>query len=330
MLKEKLHPATVTPDAIGLKEASPTGPGFTRRRCGKGWIYLDAGGERLDGKHRQRCVELAIPPAWKEVWIAPSPRAHIQAIGRDEAGRRQYIYHPIWQESRNMAKFQSLIPFATCLPRIRSAVRKRLQESEDRRELALAAIISLLDEGSLRVGSREHRAKSGAIGATTLLRNHISITSDHLELDYPGKGGQMRHVEVEDEDLVSAMRELMSDRPKEVFNHDEIHLSAASVNDTLKAMTGTRFTAKHFRTWNGSVAASERLYKSPDTASIKAISEACAEELGNTPAISRSSYIHPKIIEATGNPPDYSAAGPTRLRAAERRCFWLISEYAGG
>lgn len=329
MLKETPTLQTVTPQSIGLSKAATTAPGWSRRKCGKGWTFFDASGERLQGKARQRCLELAIPPAWQDVWIAPSSKAHIQVLGTDEAGRRQYIYHPIWLERRNLAKFESLIAFADCLPRIRKRVRTMLQAPQTQHDLAVASVISLLDEGSLRLGSPEHRKRTGAIGATTLMSKHITLCSDHLELDYPGKGGKMRHVEVEDEDLTSAMQTLLADRPRNVFRQEEIRVSPDTINSVLKDMTGTRFTAKHFRTWNGSVAASEWLHRHPDQASIKAISEAAADELGNTPAISRSSYIHPRIIESASNPPDFECAGPTRLRASERRCYWLITEYAG-
>ncbi len=314
-----------TPTAIGLAEAQTDGTGFTRRAHGKGWTYQDEQGATLQGKARERCEKLAIPPAWKDVWIAPSQDAHIQAFGTDEAGRRQYIYHPLWTDARADLKFDQLEAFGQRLPRLRNCVRRILAGSQDREVLALAGIVSLLDLGGLRIGSQRYLTTSGAVGATTLSPDHIHIAKDRLELDFPAKGGTQRHVEIEDEDLIAAVEHCQRTNAEFVFAHGDHPLSAGRVNDFLEDCCGARFTAKTFRTWKGSVAATSAL-KSADRPTIKLLSEAAAEALGNTPTIARNSYIHPNIIDAASEGIDsLELAGPTRLRADERRCFYLIT-----
>lgn len=316
--------ATVTPASVGLKPARPQAKGFSRRRCGKGWLFLNTIGGKLSSRETERCKRLAIPPAWKDVWISPSSKSHIQACGTDAAGRRQYIYHPAWHDARQTAKFDTLLEFAECLPRIRNRTHKCLRTAQCEQTFAVCTVIGLLDSGSLRVGSRRYLERAGTVGATTLKPQHIRIVSDHLELDFPAKSGKQRHVEIDDPDLVNAMTDLLEgastsdDRPL-------LNVSASQVNDMLMEMTGKRFTAKHFRTWNGSVAASEVLLKSAKTVSVKNVCEAAAAVLGNTPAIAKSAYIHPGILEAIGSEPtDLEPAGPSRLKAAERRCFGFL------
>ncbi|MAP94310.1 MAG: hypothetical protein CMK07_05105 [Ponticaulis sp.] len=311
---------SVTPTSVGLKPADTEQSGIRRRKRGKGWQFLNSSGTTVPPRVADRCRSLAIPPAWQDVWIATSAKAHIQAFGQDEAGRRQYIYHPDWQHARETAKFDSLLDFARALPRIRKQVRECLTSSECEQSLAICTVVGLLDEGSLRIGSRRYFERAGTVGATTLSREHIKLSSDHLELDFPAKGGKQRHVEIDDSDLIEAVQHFLSDNPSAAA--PLIQVSAGQVNDFLQDVAGHRYTAKHFRTWNGSVAASEAIFRSDGGTSIKA----AADCLGNTPAISRKSYIHPTILDHVSAPPDpFPAGGPTRLRAAERRCFGLIS-----
>ncbi len=315
---------TVTPTSIGLNPARTDRQGYTRRKSGKGFTYLDCQGNRLSDKKTARCRELAIPPAWRNVWIAPSEKAHIQAYGTDDADRRQYIYHPAWQDARQHAKFEGLLSFGDNLPRIRSRVHTCLREADCETELSVCTVIGFLDAGSLRVGSKRYLEKAGTIGATTLMRRHIQITSDHLELDFPAKGGKQRHVELHDPDLIDAVSSLLENASRSA-NAELIHVSPAQVNRWLVKLTGEHFTAKHFRTWNGSVAASEALYRLRGKATVKAVTEAAADILGNTPAIAKSSYIHPRVLEAINDPPeDWPVDGPTRLRAPERRLYGLL------
>ncbi|MDF1681898.1 hypothetical protein [Ponticaulis sp.] len=316
---------TLTPTAIGLAEAQTDRSGFTRRRCGRGWTYLDEKGVTLRAEIRRRCEKLAIPPAWQDVWIAPSASAHIQAYGTDEAGRRQYIYHPLWTDARADLKFDQLEEFGLRLPRIRKCVRRILHGSQDEEALALAGIVSLLDLGGLRIGSERYQTSSGTVGATTLSAQHIRIDSDKLELDFPAKGGTQRHVELEDEDLIAAVKQCQKSDAEYVFARNGRPVSAGRVNDFLEDCCGARFTAKTFRTWKGSVAATSALKKTSKP-TIKVVSEAASDALGNTPAIARKSYIHPRIIDAASDGLEsILMAGPTRLRADERRCFYLIT-----
>jgi DNA topoisomerase I len=282
----------VTAEAIGLVRSDPSGPGWTRRRRGKGFTFRDANGETLKGKRAERCRALVLPPAWDDIWICPTPRGHIQATGRDEAGRLQYRYHPTWSAARNSAKFDDLIAFGHALPELRRRVRHDLTYSDCPRELRLAAIVRLLDRGALRIG----RCGRKTYGAVSLRKSHVRIEGRKILCAYKGKGGTPRRVTVKDKLLAKTLESLMAERGAFLFRSRKVRPAAQDVNAYIQETLGLSFTAKDFRTWKGSVAAVDALARSKDV-TIKEITQAASDVLGNTPAIAKSSYIHPVLLD---------------------------------
>lgn len=315
----------LTPEAAGLVAAAIDQPGLTRRKCGRGFRYLDTAGKPLNGSRKARCQDLAIPPAWCKVWISPDQKAHIQASGYDEAGRKQYLYHPDWRAAADAAKFADLPRFAERLPRLRRRLRRILGSSDDSETLALACAVELLDRAGLRIGSRRHRDRSGAIGALTLQKRNIRFDGDGVSLHFTGKGGKRHDIAVDDPEVCSALRDLTSDHGGDVFRVEGRPLNEADVNGFIEDNSGLPFTAKDFRTWGGSVAAIAWL-RSCEKPSIKGASQAAADWLGNTPAIARAAYIHPAILEnAREGARIVTPSQPSRLRVDERACYGVIS-----
>ncbi|MBO6581897.1 MAG: DNA topoisomerase IB [Hyphomonas sp.] len=289
---ETLSREGVTAEAIGLVRSDPSKPGWTRRRCGTGFTYKDDRGQTLKGTRAERCRALVLPPAWDEIWICPHPRGHIQATGRDEAGRLQYRYHPTWSAARNSAKFDDLIAFGHALPELRRRVRHDLTYSDCPRALRLAAIVRLLDRGALRIG----RSGRKTYGAVSLRKSHVQIDGHKIICAYKGKGGTPRRVIVKDKLLAKTLDGLMAERGAFLFRSRKVRPAAQDVNAYIQETLGLSFTAKDFRTWKGSVAAVDALTKAEDI-TIKAITQAAANVLGNTPAIAKSSYIHPVLLD---------------------------------
>ena len=282
----------VTAEAIGLVRSDPSKPGWTRRRCGTGFTYKDDKGQTLKGKRAERCRALVLPPAWEDIWICPNPRGHIQATGRDEAGRLQYRYHPTWSAARNSAKFDDLIAFGHALPELRRRVRHDLTYSDCPRELRLAAIVRLLDRGALRIG----RSGRKTYGAVSLRKSHVQIEGRKIICAYKGKGGTPRRVTVRDKLLAKTLDGLMAEKGAFLFRSRKVRPAAQDVNEYIQETLGLSFTAKDFRTWKGSVAAVNALARA-ESVTVKAITHAAADALGNTPAIAKSSYIHPAILD---------------------------------
>lgn len=311
-------------DELGLNEANTLKPGWRRQRCGKGWRYRGVKGQALSEAGRKRCVALVIPPAWSDVWINPDPRGHIQAFGMDAAGRRQYIYHPRWGEAAGAAKFGHMLEFADRLPALRSRLKAILAGSDDDLERALAVLVRLLDVSGLRIGHRRYRETSGAIGATTLKSRHLKFVEGAVHLGFPSKSGKFREMVIEDADLCVLLQDYCGRPNDDLFEMDDRRVRAADVNAFLQGVMKAPFTAKDFRTWGGSVAATAALRDMPD-AGVKAVVDAAAEWLGNTPAVARQSYIHPAIIRAAeSGAPLVPPEGPVRLRAVERTCYGII------
>lgn len=315
----------VSAEMAGLNASDLSAPGWRRIRCGKGWRYLGTHAKPLLGRSRERCRSLIIPPAWTDVWINPDLRGHIQAAGTDAAGRRQYLYHPLWQKAMATAKFEDLPEFARRLPRLRAALRRQLRSPADDREFALAVIVGLLDCAGLRIGHRRHRQRTGAVGATTLQSRHLRKKPDGLLLTFPGKSGQKQTVNVEDPEIAAALIDLTRMPGPDLFVLEEGRITASMVNQFIAELMGAGFTSKDFRTWGGSVAATRALLAAPPP-SIPEVARAAADWLGNTPAVARSAYIHPAILEtAARNITPTAKGGPVRLRADERLCYALIS-----
>jgi DNA topoisomerase-1 len=303
--------AGARPRAVRLRRSNTSGPGYARRRSGRGFSYLDAAGLVIaDPELRARFTALAIPPAWKDVWIAPHANGHIQATGVDAAGRRQYLYHPDWRLKQDRVKFARALELAESLPRARGYVTRCLRQPGATRERALAAAFRILDSGALRIGSDRYAEENGSHGLTTLQRSHVSVDGDTVHFAFPAKSGQSWQSSLTDPDVAAFVRDSPDDSPDAPFlawdDHGEPRtISAAEVNEFIKAHTGGAFTAKDFRTLRGTVAAAVSLARNgPETtkrARARALSEAmqaAAAVLGNTPTIARISYVDPRVVDA--------------------------------
>jgi DNA topoisomerase IB len=293
-----------------LRRSDPAQPGWTRRRSGRGFTYLDENGRRLADDQRERCAALAIPPAWAQVWICPWPHGHLQAVGTDDAGRRQYLYHPAWRERRDREKFDRVLAFGRSLPAARDQVSRELARAGMPRAKALAVAFRLLDLAGLRVGGESYAESSGAVGVATLRRDHVRTRGDRVLLRFTGKSGVQHDLELVDPVLADAVRTLRRRRAagEELLAWREGRawrdITSTDVNAYVAEVTGTGATAKDFRTWQGTVRALAALADQPAPDSdgerrraVAAAMRAAAEHLGNTPAVARSAYVDPRVVE---------------------------------
>ncbi|MCH6230681.1 DNA topoisomerase IB [Microbacterium sp. CFH 31415] len=283
-------------------------PGYTRRRAGTGFRYVDAKGEACPDGHLERIRALVIPPAWEDVWICVRPDGHIQAVGTDDAGRRQYIYHPDWTAGRDKRKYARALQLAQTLPRARARVTTSLRRSALDRERVLAVAFRLLDQAAPRIGSERYLNAHGSRGLTTLQRRDASVEASVVTLSFPGKSGKRQYLEVDDGDLAAAVEILAAGRPRSALlswerGRRRVALTPSEVNDYVRSLTGGRFTAKDFRTLRGTILAAEALARigTVDTATDRKRAEnlavrATAEALGNTPSVARGSYIDPRVF----------------------------------
>ena len=288
-----------------------TDPGFSRRRRGKGFSYLDARGRPIrDVETLRRIRGLAVPPAWTDVWICPDPWGHLQAAGTDAAGRRQYLYHPRWREWRDRQKFQRMRAFASVLPQVRETVAHDLALRGLPRERVLACAVRLLDRGFFRIGSEEYTDQNGSFGLATLRKEHVRIDGDEVWFDYLAKGGKRRVVSVRDPEVKDVIRPLKARRNggDELLAYDGgggwRDVRSSDVNQYVKEVAGERFSAKDFRTWHATVLAAMALSTRADASSLPARKRAMsaavkevAEYLGNTPTVARTSYIDPRVLD---------------------------------
>jgi DNA topoisomerase I len=288
-----------------------TDPGFSRRRRGKGFSYLDARGRPIrDVETLRRIRGLAVPPAWTDVWICPDPWGHLQAAGTDAAGRRQYLYHPRWREWRDRQKFQRMRAFASVLPQVRETVARDLALPGLPRERVLACAVRLLDRGFFRIGSEEYTDQNGSFGLATLRKEHVRIDGDEVWFDYLAKGGKRRVVSVRDPEVKDVIRPLKARRNggDELLAYDGgggwRDVRSSDVNQYVKEVAGERFSAKDFRTWHATVLAATALSTRADASSLTARKRAMsaavkevAEYLGNTPTVARTSYIDPRVLD---------------------------------
>jgi DNA topoisomerase-1 len=293
-----------------LRRSDSSGAGLHRVRAGRGFSYRDDLGHPVhDEELLARIRALAIPPAWTDVWIAPCANGHIQATGIDAAGRRQYIYHPTWREQKDRIKFDRALALAESLPIARRQVTVDLRGDSPTRDRALAAGFRMLDTGSLRVGSERYAEANGSIGLTTLLCAHATVAGDTVQLSFPAKSGQPWESDIDDPDLASVVRGLKRRGPTaRLLSFRDVAgwhpLSASDINEYVRIRTGGDFTAKDFRTLHGTIAAAVSLAKhgtvDTKTARKAAIAQAmrdASEVLGNTPAIARSSYVDPRVVD---------------------------------
>ncbi|MBN9140698.1 MAG: DNA topoisomerase IB [Micrococcales bacterium] len=318
---------------VRLRRTRSGEPGIRRVRRGRGFSYEDADGRAIDDAElRARIAQLAIPPAWTEVWISTHPNGHIQATGIDAAGRRQYLYHPTWREQRDRLKFDRALALAESLPAARRGVTIDLRRDGLPRERVLAAAFRMLDAAHLRVGSERYALEHGSVGLSTLLGAHASVVDRRIvHLDFPGKSGQEWSSEVPDADLAAVVAQLKRRGPRARLlawrdGGGPHPLSAEDINADIRARTGGDFTAKDFRTLHGTSAAAialartgpKRSASAQDRAIAGAI-RATAQLLGNTPAVARSSYVDPRILDLYRDgitiDPERTASVESELRA---------------
>ncbi len=279
--------------------------GITRRKVRDQWEYRDAAGERItDADEIARLNAIGLPPAYERAWFCPKANGHIQAIGWDEKGRKQYRYHVDFRAAQEAAKYDRCCEFGTALPRLRKQVEADLKKRGLCKERAVAAVVRLLDIGHLRVGNEAYAEANQSFGATTLRKRHGMVKGSTLKLRYKGKSGKMRDVAITDRALAATVRRMEDLDDQHLFAwidaEGEPHpVTSSDVNAYIKEATACDFTAKHFRTWGASVAAFEALAEAEEDLSLKAMLEPVVERLGNTPAIARKSYVHPALIALT-------------------------------
>ncbi|WP_081973034.1 DNA topoisomerase IB [Leptolyngbya sp. KIOST-1] len=297
--------------AAGLRYVSDGRPGLGRRRCGRGFIYFDAKGDRIsDPAELKRLKALVIPPAWEEVWICPYPNGHLLATGRDAKGRKVYRYHPNWREVRNQTKFDRLIPFGYARPLIREVTDGHLRQRQLSRQKLLAIVVRLLDATVIRIGNDEYREQNQSFGLTTLQQEHVEVGSSTISFHFIGKSGVEHEIEVSDRRLARAIKRCQELPGQQLFQYvdedgDRRAIDSADVNEYLQTITGAEFTSKDFRTWAGTACAAEILNDLGEPtsatnaqANIREAIKAAAAHLGNRVATCRKFYVHPTVTQA--------------------------------
>ena len=263
-----------------LRRTFPDQPGWTRRRSGKGFVYLDEHGNRLDAEQVQRCKDLVIPPAWKDVWITPHPNGHLQAVGTDDAGRRQYLYHPQWRASRDAAKFDRILGFGKALSKARERVLTDIGAEGMSQERACAVAVRLLDLGYFRIGNDVYTDTNGSFGLTTLLREHVSRRGSALHFRFVGKSGIEHDIDIDDKAAIEAldvMRRRRGGGDRLLAWKDGRtwrDLSSSDVNDYIRGCFGIEATAKDFRTWHATVIAASALAETDEPGTDQGLPQA--------------------------------------------------------
>ncbi|MEK6300023.1 MAG: DNA topoisomerase IB [Acidobacteriota bacterium] len=295
----------------GLRYVTDAKPGFSRRRAGRGFVFISLDAKPIREEDQLRRIKaLAIPPAWTDVWICPSPNGHLQATGRDSKRRKQYRYHSRWHQVRDETKYDRLISFGDSLPAIRRRVRRDLAMTGLPRDRVLATVVQLLEKALIRVGNECYARDNGSFGLTTLRNRHVSIKGSKLRFEFKGKSGRKHIVDVSDLRLAKIVKSCQDLPGYELFQYEdengEYHsVESADVNEYLREISGSDFSAKDFRTWAGTVIAAIALKEvgaaNSDQEAKNNIATAvsrAAEQLGNTPAVCRKCYVHPEIIDA--------------------------------
>ena len=293
----------------GLRYVSDDAPGIIRRRSGKGFSYRDAKGAPVRDKTvLARIRKLAIPPAWREVWICPRANGHIQATGRDARGRKQYRYHPDWRLARDATKYEHIMEFARTLPALRQRIAADMGLPGLGRQKVLATVVHLLDTTLIRIGNEDYAQANKSYGLTTLRNRHVAVRGGELRFNFKGKSGKEWNLRLRDRRVAKVVRACQELPGQELFQYidedgERQSVSSADVNDYLREVSGQDITAKDFRTWAGTVLAAMALteFEKFDSATaakknVKAAIERTATRLGNTPAICRKCYVHPEVL----------------------------------
>jgi len=316
-----------------LRHSSDTEPGISRKRQGRYWAYFDSDGKRItDRDEIDRLNAVGLPPAYEKAWFCADPNGHLQATGIDARGRKQYRYHADFRAKRESAKYEGLLEFGKCLPKLRRRVERDLKRRSLPREAVLAAVVRLLDTEHIRIGNEEYARANKSYGATTLRSRHLRKTGHGLMMRFTGKHGIVHEVKVTDTNLKSICKRCQELPGQMLFQYvngdgEPKPVTSNDVNDYIKEATGADFTAKHFRTWSASVIAFDQLLRKSESSriSIKTVVEPVAEALGNTVAMSRKSYVHPALLEAVKEDSRDPLDGMDRPRSRAR----LSSEEVG-
>ena len=323
----------------GLRYSRDGEKGFARKSGAKGFEYLDSKGEDItDEATLERIKSLAIPPAWTDVWICRDERGHLQATGRDAKGRKQYRYHPRWRELRDADKFDHLSEFARALPRIRRQVRADLALQGLPRRKVLALIVQLLERTCIRIGNERYAEENDSFGLTTMRNRHVKVSGGRIEFQFRGKSGKFHRIAIDDPELARVIRRIRDLPGQELFQYlddaGEVQsIGSSDVNEYLKEVSGyDEISTKDFRTWNGSVYVASMLRgrvrreQRVGITHVAAAVRAASQQLGNTPAICRKSYVHPRVLDpktwqaAVGRP----RRPPRGLRAEEAAFLSII------
>lgn len=292
-----------------LRYVNDTEPGYRRRRHGRGFTWRDEKGQTIQDKQiRQRLIQLAIPPAWQDVWICPHLDGHILATGRDAEGRKQYLYHPCWEEARNQLKYERLLHFGEALPQIRKRVEQDLKSEGLGKHKVIAVVVRLLDETGMRIGHDAYTQQHDTYGLTTLCDQHLHFEGKRLILEFVGKSHVEQHIPITDPKLIHLLEICMETKGERLFQYEDEngnlqHITSTDVNQYINECTDMHFSSKDFRTWHGTVAAVEAMLgleqceEEDGQKRTKQVVETVAKILGNTPAVCRGYYIHPSILE---------------------------------
>jgi DNA topoisomerase-1 len=312
-----------------LRHSSDAEPGISRKRMGRYWAYFDSEGNRItDRDEIDRLNAVGLPPAYEQAWFCADPKGHLQATGIDARGRKQYRYHEGFREKRDAVKYEGLLEFGKALPKIRKRVEQDLKRRKLDRDNVLAAVVRLLDTEHIRIGNEQYAKSNKSYGATTLRNRHIKKKGSSLAMRFTGKHGIVHEVKITDSNLKRIVKRCQELPGQMLFQciGDEGQtrpITSGDVNAYIKEASGGDFTAKHFRTWGASVIALEQLLKKEEDAriTVKTVVEPVAEALGNTPAISRKSYVHPGLLEAVKEDARDPLNGMDRPRSRK----WLSS-----
>lgn len=319
-------------DRAELRYVSDEEPGIHRHRKGRGFSYVRHDGSSVPSKHKERIKRLAIPPAWRDVWICADPHGHIQATGRDDAGRKQYRYHPDWERVRDEAKFDRMAPFGRRLTRLRRHIEVDLNQRGLTRTRVVALGVAILDQTLIRVGNNRYTRQNGSFGLTTITNAHADVSGHDIQLNFIAKGGAQSEIALSDQRLAKLVAQCQELGGQSLFTYREPDGDIASVrsddvNAYLRSVTGLEVTAKDFRTWGASALLADRLGRigsaeHSEKALLGAIDEV-ADALGNTRAVARASYVHPAIGEA------FSSGALEKIWTSSRSSRWLSRGESG-
>lgn len=301
----------ITAKAVGLRYVSDSSPGYTRKKSGKGWSFYDAEGKLVKDKELiSRFTRLVIPPAYTNVWISPYENGHLQFTGIDAAGRKQYRYHPGWNQIRNQSKYHRLQTFASYLPAIREQVDKDLARHNPGHEKVVALVVRLMELTSIRVGNESYQKLYGSFGLTTLQNRHIKIDGSTIRFEFKGKKGVQHKVSLQSRKLARLVKQCRDIPGKELFQYydeagDRHSVDSGDINNYLKEITGEDFTAKDFRTWAGSVSALYAFKTAGEFTNVTecrkkivSVIDEVAVTLGNTRSVCKKYYVHPSVIKS--------------------------------